>query len=856
MTLPTSALSSPRWLQHRPPHRQPATLDRARLTQLLEHAVASNRVTIVSAPSGFGKTIAVTTWTESVPNEVAWLALGPMEGEHAYVDGEIISAIAAIARTRDDLGLVGPVGVDAGTAAQGELHRRLWEALADAQEPLILVVDDAQRAHESLAAGLLGALIADAPPALRIVLVGTTPLELQMSRFILSNPEVVIGAEALAFEAPEVAALAATMSTGADPVAVHADTAGWPIAVRLALLSGAGPRAATSGRGGGLMREYVRDVILSALPADLARFVMEAAVCDELTPRLAVALTGRADAVAMLEDCRRLGLFLDRHDSPTGPVYQWHSLFARYCRDLLAQEDPAALEVLRRRAATLLAEARPLDAVAHLLAVDDPAAATAIILDSWVALVAGAEAGDVDSACLSLPAPFGDDPAIQLVRACACDVMGERKAGRDLFRRATAGTHDPDERFERTLELARLFLLDERALIGEATEDVRRRLVHANARSAREQAAITFLIGWADLRYRMDPTRMIETLESAVRQTAAVGDAAILRRARGCLAFSLALAGRLESARAVLVGLADDDPEESIWQTNAGATALTASGLVSYWAMDTAAAERDLRSAIAFGSGHNRTFADLARVLLACAAASGGDQRSCRRAALELQFLPSSELHGVVWPKMRQLAIALLEEAVGHHDRAVAVARGFIEESSTPLIAVLAAGILRRSGDPTAALQILKHHAAYGEVTYLRVATLVTRAMQHWTAGRAPAAHELCEEALAVAEKETMRIPFAEDDAELRQLLGAHIAWGTAHEKFLMSCLRPKTGSTQLAALSVRERDVFEQLRTTLTTTEIASRLGVSVNTVKTHQRAIYRKLGVSSRREALRQYT
>ena len=124
MTLPTSALSSPRWLQHRPPHRQPATLDRARLTQLLEHAVASNRVTIVSAPSGFGKTIAVTTWTESVPNEVAWLALGPMEGEHAYVDGEIISAIAAIARTRDDLGLVGPVGVDAGTAAQGELVRR------------------------------------------------------------------------------------------------------------------------------------------------------------------------------------------------------------------------------------------------------------------------------------------------------------------------------------------------------------------------------------------------------------------------------------------------------------------------------------------------------------------------------------------------------------------------------------------------------------------------------------------------------------------------------------------------------------------------------------------------------------
>jgi LuxR family maltose regulon positive regulatory protein len=64
------------------------------------------------------------------------------------------------------------------------------------------------------------------------------------------------------------------------------------------------------------------------------------------------------------------------------------------------------------------------------------------------------------------------------------------------------------------------------------------------------------------------------------------------------------------------------------------------------------------------------------------------------------------------------------------------------------------------------------------------------------------------------------------------------------------------SASSALAVLSERERDVFEQLRTTLTTIEIAERLGVSVNTVKTHQRSIYRKLGVTSRREALRRYT
>jgi DNA-binding NarL/FixJ family response regulator len=55
--------------------------------------------------------------------------------------------------------------------------------------------------------------------------------------------------------------------------------------------------------------------------------------------------------------------------------------------------------------------------------------------------------------------------------------------------------------------------------------------------------------------------------------------------------------------------------------------------------------------------------------------------------------------------------------------------------------------------------------------------------------------------------------------------------------------------------LTARERDIMRYLRTTLTVHEIAAALSVSINTIKTHQQNIYRKLGVHGRREAVRNY-
>jgi LuxR family maltose regulon positive regulatory protein len=59
-------------------------------------------------------------------------------------------------------------------------------------------------------------------------------------------------------------------------------------------------------------------------------------------------------------------------------------------------------------------------------------------------------------------------------------------------------------------------------------------------------------------------------------------------------------------------------------------------------------------------------------------------------------------------------------------------------------------------------------------------------------------------------------------------------------------------GAALTVPLSERERDVLRFLPTVLTAHEIAQNLGISVNTVKAHMRAIYRKLDAARRRDAV----
>jgi LuxR family maltose regulon positive regulatory protein len=115
------------------------------------------------------------------------------------------------------------------------------------------------------------------------------------------------------------------------------------------------------------------------------------------------------------------------------------------------------------------------------------------------------------------------------------------------------------------------------------------------------------------------------------------------------------------------------------------------------------------------------------------------------------------------------------------------------------------------------------------------------------------------EDALITAAPMAMRRPFLVHAADLRNLLGARIEAGTAMAAFAVDLTRRMSGLPSrppawlAAALTDREQLILRYLASTMSNSEIASELYLSVNTIKTHQRMVYRKLAADGRRDAVR---
>jgi LuxR family maltose regulon positive regulatory protein len=850
------------WLYSSPPTVRAGLWERPRLVRRLAEAVESHRIVLVTAPSGYGKTSGLAAWARGVSTPVAWVTLTPLESTSEVVDLLVARALRELAEAPG-----APAGLRSlqGLPAPGGTPEQRWTALRDAllglRERVVLVVDDCDAADRASRDSLVSALVESGPDQLRIVLVGHEQPPVRLAKVTVAGQVATIGVSDLAFAPDETAGLAELLNRGLTPhqlAELQAWTSGWPVAVHLGLLTAADEPDHRPGDLGGVQRvlaDLVIEDVLEALPPDLASFVLDVTVLGGTDVDLARELSGRTEAGVLLQECVDRGLFLDRYDQEGRTLYRWHPVFADLCRSVLWQHDPDRARELHRRAAHALTRAGyPLQAAEHATSAGDEDLAASILQSRWLWAVLetrGTEAAELLGRLTSRP---GADPGLVLAHACTLDVAGDRVTARSRYAEAqraiAAEGGQPDGLVRAMRALAELILSDDVETLGVAADTVRDALESGTVTDESTRAAARFVLGWTELRLRRRPLRAARLLTEAAEACARTGQHELAVRARANLAFATAFAGQFDAALSLLDAVDREPVPARAWTSYDGGVEQFTRGFVAFYRQDLDDAEAHLREALVCQPDGG--YVGLVLVHLAFVAAERGLPSAVEEAEAGLVRVPTGDEHGVPWASYLAAARASLLTARGHHQEAADLLEAERPREHTPIVDVISARILERAGRLPGSDAALRRSG--GEAPpFVRAHGLVTQALVRLTAGRVEQAHRLLEEALDLAAPQRSRWPFSGRDERLVALLQAHATWGTRHDELVAQQLATVNVESDDRALSPREREILSYLRTTMTTAEIATALFLSVNTVKTHQRAIYRKLGVTSRREAVR---
>lgn len=484
-----------------------------------------------------------------------------------------------------------------------------------------------------------------------------------------------------------------------------------------------------------------------------------------------------------------------------------------------------------------------LSAVSQEMASADPEQARSILRTNWLRLIIESRTGELEQFCMAFPDP--QDPHVLLIRACCRDLLGDSHGAEYL--RGQGLRVAPDDFVACFTEL--LLAPD-----AETKATVADRAHHAlkECEADDDYSSALFLLGWTEVRLRRDLARGIALLRSATDEARLRNRPETQRLAQSNLAFALTHAGLFTEAETVLDAL-PPAPELSDWDRFEGGLPVANRGCIAYWRGDFESAAALLGSAITDESPGNN-FEALSRLYYVMSLIALGRTDRYYAAAGLLQGISRADKHGIPWDTLRRVASAWLAHAQDQDERAMALAAPALTRTGAAVAHALLAELYRVIGEPVRSGQAFRLAAAAGLPRYARVSTLVTSAALHSAAGRGDDAHEQIEHALENAGAERVFAPFLADDPIIADLLNAHAHWGSNHQSILHTILE-KRGLHETAVSGIfteREKDVLACLRTTMTADEIATHLGIAYPTVKSHIRAIYRKLGVTTRRAAV----
>ena len=879
---------------------------RPRLAARLDRG-AGAKLTLVSAPTGFGKTSLVSQWISSRSaahhRKVAWLALDRDDDQPAAFWADVVAALQAADVAHFGEAIVSLL--ESGQAPTEGVLAAMVNELSALPDELDLVLDDYHVIDDPAVHEGMVFLLDHLPPQVHLLITTRADPPFPLARLRARGELVEVRAADLRFTGEEAwTYLNEVMGLGLgseDVAALEGRTEGWVAALQLAALSMEGREDAADfvARFTGNDRyivDYLVEEVLERLPAEIRTFLLDTCILERLNGPLCDAVTGRSDSKAMLGAVERRNLFVVLLDDER-QWYRYHHLFADVLQAHLEDEQPEHALELHRRASKWYEDqglwskaidhalaARDLDRAAELVEGALPALRIArqeTALRGWVealpddlvrrrpvlsvsfagALLASGKLAGVedrmDDAERLVTLVIGDEPG-PLVAPAGIAFVEEQELRRvpgqiEMYRTALAQASGD---MTATVDHARRTL-------AAATEDD----YVARAGAAGFLGIVSWTEGDLEAAHRawsecVGGLRRAGHLADALGATIALGDICVvqgrLRDALGTYQESLELVP--EQSRSLVRGTAD---------MHVGMSELFLERL------DLAAANEHLREAQELGEYAGMPqFPCRWRVAAARLRAAEGDLEEALKLINDAEHLyvsdffpnvrPVAALRARLWIANSQLRDALewaLQAGVSGEDELnylrefehITLARLLLARAKSERTEVLiddALALLGRLGDAATA----------GARAGSMIEILVLQALALQAQGDTAAALDVLEHALKDSGPEGYVRVFMEEGQPMASMLKEAARRGIAPvyiAELLASGAAPERPSAKkqglIEPLSERELDVLRLLGSDLSGPDIARELMVSVNTVRTHTKNIYMKLGVNNRRAALR---
>ncbi len=888
-----------------PPARH--LIERGRLYDALDEGVGGG-IVLLSAPAGAGKTVLLSAWIAArrLPGPACWLSLDGEDNDANRLLENLLSSLRGagaleLGNPLDDL--LAPAG-----AGAERFLALLVNGLAELRSPVVLVLDEIHELTNPRATAAIDFLVRHAPEQLRIVLAGRADPPLPTERLRASGTLTELRIAELAFTRAETTELCGRLELALSEKEIDslwARTEGWPAAVRLAALSLRGhpepgrflAEFAGTDRA---VADYLIAEVLARLPEDNREFMLHTCLVDAVSPELADALTGGEGGTLPLAELERLGAPV-QPTTADGRWYRYHPLFRELLRAHLHHAHPRQIPSLHRRAASWYAEqGQAMPAIRHALAGEDWRQAGGLIAEHWLELFLHGGSATMRGPMAQLPPEVvASDPRL------AAAVAGSRLQDGDLqdaerhlaiAREAGGETHQNEA---------------SQTVAGQVeTGRIGTSHTHTSHTDASQTAAIIAAVALRHARLRVHPAdaeRFAHELSAtahdctrhcwtALRSFALCDLGATLLWSGGeretaiahlhealalatehrheqialdCLA-QLAvvnvLRGELTQAEE-RSGRAVELAEQRGWcEGPAAACAHLAAATCAYQRGEFERAEGALALA-AVAADTAETPVRLTVGLLQALTLAATGQQSAARGALKLSAIRSELADGAPTPDFVRVVLDDAEPrvlmAAGEVEQARATLAGALEGAPDSVaLLVRQASFELRDGEPKLARASLARARAeqqqkpHPHPTVLLEAWLL-QALADRAAGEPQAASEALDRALALAEREPFRDAFLLNGPAVRELLELQARDGTAHPALLEVLLDgvgegPTSGATLAEPLTEREQRILRYLPTMLTNAEIGAEVFVSLNTVKTHLRSIYRKLDANGRADAV----